>query len=79
MCQRDHRRGRDPNVSDRSDELKLHVKACPIGWHDGQLKLHRATTETDVISWILELERLVGIEQAGAATRTRLPRPRVLE
>ena len=66
-------------MSDQSDELKRHVKACPIGWHNGQLKLHRATTEVDVIAWILELERLVGTQQELGATKTRLPRPYRLE
>jgi hypothetical protein len=64
-------------MSDQSDELKRHVRSCPIGWHNGQLKLHRATTDTDVIAWLQQLERLVGIEQDSAAIRTRLPRPAV--
>jgi hypothetical protein len=57
-----------------SDKLKCHVKACPIGWHKGQLKLHRATTTTDVTAWIQELDRLVGV-QSNTATKTRLPKP----
>lgn len=56
------------------EKLKEHVRWCPIGWHRGALKLHRATTEADVIAWIQELERLVGVHQDGAATETRLPR-----
>jgi hypothetical protein len=59
-----------------ADKLKRHVKACPIGWHKGQLKLHHATTDADVIAWILELERLAGVPQEGAV-KTRLPRPYV--
>lgn len=60
-----------------ADKLKRHVKACPIGWHKGQLKLHRATTDADVISWIQALERLVGVQQEAEAIKTRLPRPYV--
>ena len=59
---------------DRPDELKRHIAACPIGWHQGLLKLHRATTDADVIAWILELERIAGISQESV--ETRLPRPR---
>ena len=66
-------------MSERSDEIKCHVKACPIGWHNEHLRLHRATTDADVIAWILELERLVGTQQELAATKTRLPRPRASE
>lgn len=62
-------------TEDEHDKIKRHVKTCPIGWHNGQLKLHRATTDVDVIAWIQELERLVGIQQEGVATKTRLPRP----
>ena len=58
-----------------TDELQRHVKACPIGWHKGQLKLHRATTDADVIAWIQELERLVGVQREAEAVKTRLPRP----
>jgi hypothetical protein len=65
-------------VSDTPEALKRHVEACPIGWHGGQLKMHRATTDADVIEWILELERLVGIRQ-DLATKTRLPKPRASE
>lgn len=57
------------------DKLQRHVRACPIGWHDGQLKMHRATTDADVIAWIQELERLADVRQDSAATKTRLPRP----
>jgi hypothetical protein len=56
-----------------ADDLKKHVKACPIGWHQGQLRMHRATTDADVIAWILELERLAGV--APEMIKTRLPRP----
>ncbi len=61
------------------DKLKQHVMACPIGWHRGQLKLHRSTVDADVVAWIQELERLVGVPQEVAAVRTRLPRPYALE
>lgn len=57
------------------DKLQQHIKACPIGWHRGQLKLHRSTVDADVIAWIQELERLAGIQPEEAAVRTRLPRP----
>lgn len=67
--------GPDPVVL---DALKQHVRQCPIGWHRGELKLHRATTPEDVIGWIQELERLVGVAQDGSATETRLPRPHKL-
>lgn len=57
------------------DKLQRHVKACPIGWHNGQLRMHRATTDANVIAWIQELERLAGVRQESTATRTQLPRP----
>ena len=66
-------------MTDQPDEIKRHIKACPIGWHDGQLRLHRATTEADVIAWILKLEQLVGVRQESVAIKTRLPKPRGLE
>jgi hypothetical protein len=34
--------------ADRADLLKRHVEKCPLGWHKGQLKLHRAATDADV-------------------------------
>jgi hypothetical protein len=55
------------------DALKRHIKACPIGWHKGQLKLHRATTEADVIAWLLKLEGLADVPLE--TIETRLPRP----
>ena len=59
---------------DRDTLLKRHVERCPLGWHKGQLRLHRATTDTDVIAWLQELERLVDIRQ-DVAMDTRLPKP----
>lgn len=70
--------GSDPVNLKTLDALKQHVRQCPIGWHRGELKLHRATTPEDVIAWIQELERLVGVAQDGSATETRLPRPHKL-
>lgn len=61
-------------MSDDVSPLKRHVERCPIGWHRGQLKMHRATTDADVIAWLQELERLVGIRQ-DIAKDTRLPKP----
>jgi hypothetical protein len=60
--------------NDHADLLKRHVERCPIGWHKGQLKMHRATIDANVITWILELERLVGVRQ-DIAMATRLPPP----
>jgi hypothetical protein len=69
------RRRHDMN-NDHADLLKRHVAGCPIGWHNGHLKMHRTTVDANVIAWILELERLAGVHQ-DIAMDTRLPKPPV--
>lgn len=39
----------------RFDHLARHAKRCPIGFVDGKLIRHRATTDEEVIAWISEL------------------------
>lgn len=31
------------------------VRDCPLGYHDGKVIRHRATTEADVVDWLQRL------------------------
>lgn len=42
-----------------SEELRAHVNACPLGWHNARVLMHRATTDEDVIKWLQRLQALV--------------------
>jgi hypothetical protein len=43
------------------EELREHVRMCPIGWSDGDLRMTRKTTAQDVIEWVWKLRELVGL------------------
>lgn len=46
------------------DEQKIreHVHGCPLGWLDGKLIWFRGTTDADVIEWLRELRKMVGLK-----------------
>lgn len=45
-------------------DLATHINSCPIGWHDGQVLVHRSTTSQDIATWVQKLHELAAARQS---------------
>jgi len=39
-------------------DLQAHMDASPLGWSDGQVLIHRATMEPDIVEWLGRLRAI---------------------
>lgn len=44
--------------------LVRHVRACPLGWRDGELIVARGTSNRDVLEWLQRLNSLAGVDES---------------
>lgn len=53
----------EKRISDLEAKHRLiaaHIKACPIGWHNGKPITMRWTTDVEVVQWLQRLDELAG-------------------